>query len=598
MQEGRVLRRSQFKYWTAPFAAMTFGMLAAVPLSPAAAATPSPPTYLRTIGGPAHATMYPSGLDVHSGTLYIADTGNDQVAAYRKNGSLKWRVGVRGPKQPGSFDNPRDIAYLKGRLYVADTGHNRVQVLDAENGHWIATWPHRFQSVIGISAGPNGHGGHVVLTADDDANTVAEWTTSGKLVHSFHKRLGHGKNRLNEPRDADTNSHGAIYIADYANDRMVQLTPKGKWKRSWGKKGPKHGQFARPYGVAVDSRDHVYVADSNNERIQEFSKKGHYMARWGSAGDGEGQFSQLRRVAVGSGTKPKVYGADLWGNHVSRFDHDGKVSFRYAHDHPPLPGFNEPSGMAVGVKTYVADTVNQRMERFTTATGAYDTFWGARGWEKSDLTGFNWPRDATFNTTTNSVWVADTKNNRLTQFTTIGKPTGKVFGHLGSDSDSLHWPFGIASIGKDVVVADTFNNRVERIDTDTLKVVWSADSLHVPRDVTYANGVVYAADSNGNSIVELDATNGHVITSFGGLHNPQGIAVAPDGTIWVADTASNRLLEFSAEGAQLQKFGATGGATGTAHGEFNHPTHLEIYNGALYVADEFNDRIEAFTLHG
>jgi tripartite motif-containing protein 71 len=592
------LRREQFKQWTAPFVAVAFGMLAAAPLSPAAAATPSPPTYLRTIGGPAHATMYPSGLDVHKGTLYIADTGNDQVAAYNTKGRQLWRVGVRGPKSPGNFDNPRDVAYLKGRLYVADTGHNRVEVLDAENGHWIATWPHRFQSVIGIGAGPDGRGGHVILTADDDANTVAEWTPSGKLVREIHKKLGHGRNRLNEPRDADTNSQGSIYVADYANDRMVQLTRKGKWKRSWGKKGNRNGQFGRPYGVAVDSRDNVYVADSNNERIQEFSKKGKYRAKWGKPGDGKGEFTQLRRVAVGSGRKPKVYGADLWGNHVSRFDHDGKVSRRYGNNHPALGGFNEPSGMAVGVKTYVADTVNQRMERFTTATGGFDTFWGARGWEKSDLTGFNWPRDVTFNSATNTVWVADTKNNRLTQFTPNGQATGKVFGHLGTDSASLHWPFGIASIGNDVVVADTFNNRVERIDTNTLQVVWSTGNMHAPRDVTYANGLVYVADSNGNTVVELNAADGHVITSFGGLHNPQGIAVAADGTIWVADTAANRLLEFSAEGAQLQKLGATGGATGTAHGQFNHPTHLEISNGALYVADEYNDRIEAFTLHG
>jgi DNA-binding beta-propeller fold protein YncE len=81
------------------------------------------------------------------------------------------------------------------------------------------------------------------------------------------------------------------------------------------------------------------------------------------------------------------------------------------------------------------------------------------------------------------------------------------------------------------------------------------------------------------------------------LHNPQGIAVAPSGNIWVADTASNRLVEFSPGGAKLQALGATGGATGTAHGKFNHPTHLEIWNGALYVADEYNDRIEAFTLN-
>src|SRR6476659_9780022 len=128
---------------------------------------------------------------------------------------------------------------------------------------------------------------------------------------------------------------------------------------------------------------------------------------------------------------------------------------------------------------------------------------------------------------------ATTENNRITQFHTDGTPTGKVFGHLGSDSSSLHWPFGIASVGSDLVVADTFNNRVERIDGTGLTVQWSTNALHNPRDVTVAGGVGYVADSNGNSVVKLDASTGNVITSFGGLHNPQGIAVAPSGNIWV-----------------------------------------------------------------
>ena len=581
---------------TAPLLAVALGALASTPPAATAAAPPAP-TWSQTIGGPAHAEMYPSGLDVHRGILYIADTGNDQVAAYNKDGSRRWRVGVRGPKQPGRFDNPRDVAYLNGRLYVADTGYNRVQVLNAKNGHVLAVWPHHFNSVIGIGAGPNGHGGSVILTVDDDRNEVTEWTPGGKMIRDLVFPVGNGVGKLNAPRDADTSARGYIYVADYANDRMVKLGPKGGWKRAWGTKGSGNGQFGRPYGVAVDASNHVYVADSNNERIQEFTSRGVFMKKWGTPGDGPGQFTQLRRVAVGSGRSPRVYGADLWGNHVSSFDQAGNVIRRFGTDHPKPGGFNEPSGLAVDSQTFVADTVNQRIERFDTSSGTYQLLWGSRGWEKTDLTGFNWPRDVTINEVTGMVWVADTKNNRVTQFTRNGTATGRVYGHLGSDNASLHWPYGIASIGQDVVIADTFNNRVERLNASGLTVAWIANGLHAPRDVTVANGVVYVADSQGNRVVKLDGATGKPIGSFGGLHSPQGIAVSGTGTIWVADTASNRLVEFAADGTMLQTLGALGGATGTAHGEFNHPTHLEIYGGKLYVADEYNDRIEVFTLH-
>ena len=66
------------------------------------AGTDSPaPVYADTIGnGHGQSEMYPSGLDVDPvGNLYIADTGNDQVAAYSPAGAPLWRVGVRGPKR-------------------------------------------------------------------------------------------------------------------------------------------------------------------------------------------------------------------------------------------------------------------------------------------------------------------------------------------------------------------------------------------------------------------------------------------------------------------------------------------------------------------
>ena len=107
-----------------------------------AAAAPVKPAYLATIGGPGgHADIYPGGVTVDpSGNVYVADTGNDQVVAYSPSGAPMWRVGQRGAKVPGNFDNPRDIAYLNGKLYVADLGHKWVQVLNASTGAALTPW--------------------------------------------------------------------------------------------------------------------------------------------------------------------------------------------------------------------------------------------------------------------------------------------------------------------------------------------------------------------------------------------------------------------------------------------------------------------------
>ena len=493
------------------------------------------------------------------------------------------------------FQNPRDLAYLNGKLYVADTEQNRVQVLNASDGSLVGIWSYRFGALIGISAGVDAHDNPVILTSEDDRNTVSVFAPDGTVEQQYSPTVGKGTGQLNAPRDAATDSAGNIYVADYANDRMVKFSPSFGFVKTWGTKGSGDGQFGRPYGVAVDSSNHVYVADSNNERIQEFDVNGGHIANFGSAGTGNGQFQQLRRVAVGSGATPQVYGADLWGNHVMRFSNSGTFQRTYGTTLAQDGGFNEPSGLAIGATyTYVVDSVNQRIGRFVTSTGAFDLNIGHRGWESTDLDGFNWPRDVTLNPVSNTLWTADTKNNRLTEQSTDGTPTGRKLGGLGTGANQLHWPFAIASAGADLIVSDTFNNRVVRWDTSTLASTWTsaAGLLKGPKDVAVSGNVVYVADTNQNRIVELNAATGAEITHFGALHNPQGVAVDGSGNVWVADTNWNRLVEYSPVGVFLQEFGSLG----SGQGQFNNPTKLEIRGSTLYVADTGSNRVQEFAI--
>jgi len=578
--------------------ALTLGVVAAAPVTVAGAGTVPAPTYARTIGGPGHASLYPSGLESGpDGTLFVADTGNDEIVKFGADGRRIWEVGVRdGTSALGRFDNPRDLAYLDGKVYVADTGFNRVQVLNATNGAVIGKWSTRFGSLIGISAGPDGKGGHVILTCEDDRNAVSVYTPSGTLLRRIQTPVGRLKAQLNGPRDADTDSKGNIYVANYANDRMTKFTQSGKWILNWGSKGSKKGQFGRPYGVTVGFRDRVYVADSNNNRVQKFGAGGKWLKTWGREGIKPGRFLQLRRVAVGAGQSPDIYGADLWGNHVDRISHKGRFEHRYGRNRPPKGRFNEPSGIAVDTAIFVADSVNQRFQRFDTATGQLELIWGKRGWGKTALDGFNWPRDIAINDNSGLLWIADTKNSRVTEFGRGGKPTGRTFGTLGDGPNQLHWPFALVSGGGDVIVADTFNNRIVRLDTaGGVAPIWKASGFTFPKDVAFRDGFVYVADTNANRIVKLDGSDGSQVMTIGGLHGPQGVAVDGNGRIWVADTRFNQIRGFSAAGDPLVTFPSQSIA-GSAHGKFNFPNHLEVHNGFLYVADEFNDRIEVFQL--
>jgi tripartite motif-containing protein 71 len=596
------------------------GLPAGVAAAGAAATAATTPTYVDTIGGgnAGHADMYPSGVDVDgAGNIYVADTGDDQVQSYGPAGGLRWVRGSRGPKAPGRFENPRDVAFLNGKVYVADTGYNRVQVLNASDGTVDSVWGVRFATIMGISAGVDGTGDPVILVSESSANTIRVYSPGGGLIRSVGTGPGTGAGQLNGVRDAATDAQGHIYAADYANSRVGVFGPGGSWIGAWGVNGTGPGQFKRPYGIDVDDSGDVYVADSNNY-IHRFTATGSvtpdtfgfdFVRAYGNPGSGPGQFSMLRRVAVGSGAGPEVYGADLWRYKIEIFGPFGGHLSTIGGGAPANGAFNEPYGVTVDASNvFVTDMVNQRVQRFSSSPPyGFQLAWGERGWGEGNP-GFNWPKGIDIMTVggVRTVWVADTKNNRLQEFRPDGAATGRKFGKAGAAVGQLKWPFGIAVYGGRLVVADTNNNRVQLWDPAGPTVEWTATggggvAFSKPKAVTVDEGRVYVADTQNHRIVVLDADTGGFIRAFGGttLKKADGVAVEPNGDVWVSDSIKHRLAEFDSGGALLQTFGSLG----AGNTQFNRPLHLSIHvTGAgavlLFVADSWNDRIQIFQVSG
>ena len=87
----------------------------------------------------------------------------------------------------------------------------------------------------------------------------------------------------------------------------------------------------------------------------------------------------------------------------------------------------------------------------------------------------------------------------------------------------------------------------------------------------------------------------------GELSTPHGIDIAADGSIYVADSGNNRIEKFSPEGVLLDTYGTYANALEGAApgGTMNEPWDIAVgEDGAIYVADTFNHRIQKLSANG
>lgn len=113
-----------------------------------------------------------------------------------------------------------------------------------------------------------------------------------------------------------------------------------------------------------------------------------------------------------------------------------------------------------------------------------------------------------------------------------------------------------------------------------------------PRDIaTDAAGNLYVSDGQRDTIYVL-GPSGELLRQWGAVGG-RDLAVGADGTVYLA--TSHEILRFSAEGALLSKWGASG----RGDGQFGEVWGLDTSpSGSVYVADTYGNRVQAFTADG
>jgi predicted membrane-bound mannosyltransferase/streptogramin lyase len=189
-----------------------------------------------------------------------------------------------------------------------------------------------------------------------------------------------------------------------------------------------------------------------------------------------------------------------------------------------------------------------------------------------------------------------------------------IIGTQGSNPGQLNRPrdLAIAPDGS-IYVADTDNHRIQHLAPDgTSLQVWGSfadvtrgaapgGTFNQPWGIAVGpDGSVYVADTwnyriqkftSDGQFVKMWGTNGQGETpdAFWG---PRDVAVDADNHVFVTDTGNKRVVKFDSEGNFITQFGSAG----LDPGQFDEPVGLAIdAQGRVYVVDTWNQRIQVFT---
>jgi tripartite motif-containing protein 71 len=607
----------------------------------AAAKSPRAVTFTKTLAGASVARMYSSGAEwdrIH-GRIVVADTGNNQVEFYSPiTGKRTGLFGSFGSGN-GQLNSPRDIAIDgSGNIYVADAGNNRVQKFTSTGGFvWASQGTPTskckstqvdstcLNAAIGVTWDATNN---VLLVADTGDNLIKAFDTNGNWL--WTSPAGATLGVLN-PRDATRGPGGLIWVSAYEENQIkaFAVTSSGTWSTTptvvlgdGTKAGHGNNQLSFPYNVAFSPNGSIaYVSDIGNDRIAIYNVSNLsdpvWLGQYGKRCDEpcpspvpSGEFAFLRRVVVE--TNGNVIGDDFWGNGMFIFP-PATIPFTAASPilqiegyHAPAPGFAQAFGVTVGSTgtIYGVDRLNQRIEEFS-SSGTFITASGARG---IGVDAFSWPEAAAV-APDGTVWLADTRNSRLQHWPAdLDSSEVTDVGTKGSGVGQFNYIEGLTVSSSGVVwVADSNNNRIESYTPSTGKyaVFGSLGSgtcqFDHPEGIAVGpQGQIYVADTLNNRIVEMTTSSEGCVTftatASSGLNAPQGVALASDGSVWVANSGADGIVHLAA--TTLTNVGDGFGTAGTTNMDFDDPHSLAVFGNTLYVADTYNNRIQEFNITG
>ncbi len=218
--------------------------------------------------------------------IYITDTFGHRVLVLDAEEKIQFVLGTetKGAK-PGQFAEPHFVAVNQvGEIFIADTFNARIQKFSPD-GKFINAWGR-----VGGQPGEYLQHGYLasidvdnlgfVYVREFDGGRIQKYTEDGEYIATFSKR-GTGQGELDEGYGLSV-IDGKIFCADTFESRIQVFSLDGEFIEVWDPgEGNSGSHFNHPVDIARTSTGDLIVSDWKNDRVLKLSNKGEFLKTWG-----------------------------------------------------------------------------------------------------------------------------------------------------------------------------------------------------------------------------------------------------------------------------------------------------------------------------
>ncbi len=492
-----------------------------------------------------------------AGNTFVSDFAAHTVYQVSPDGQIRVVAGtgaagyspVSGPATALPLNGPAGLAVgPDGALYIADSGNGRVRkvvngmvftVLDRTPDNVPLAQP------TGVAVDSNG----TLYIADSGNRRVVRLMRTGEVTVIASAAEG-----VQQARDVTVNAQGTVYVAD---GRRVLAVPApgvvypvagtGEYGSAPDGTRAAEAPLFGPIGIAVDRSGNLYVAEEGAYRVRVVDREGKIRTVAGTGERGipaDGvparQAKLADPVAVAADFSGRLWIAEYAAHRIRRVDPDGTIATAAGADPPGYNGEGLPAllaqlyfprGLAYDSagNIYIADSLNHRVRRIS-AAGLVFTVAGSgiRGYAGDGGPALQAQLDRPSGVAVDhqgNIYIADRDNHVIRKVA----PEGHISTVAGSGVAGYSGDGGPATIAQ--------LNHPTAVAVDPQGRLWIADTNNHRIRLVAHDGVIETAAGDGNPGFAGDGGP----AGSARLRYPSGIAVAEDGTVYIADLDNRRI---------------------------------------------------------